>query len=585
VTDDSRSSHVRTDFGELSDAELVRATRDGSRRAYAALWARHAPGATSYARTLSVSDADDVVSEAFMKVYIAIKAGGGPEDDFRYYLRSSVRNTYVSMVRARRTAPAGDAIEEVIGDDGAEAATVTRFDGSVTARAFLSLPTRWQEVLWYTEVEGLSREHTASLLGMNANAVSALAFRAREALRTAWLQQHVSAQQGLDKDCEAVTPLLGAHSRQTLPRRDRVRVEQHLSGCGRCTSVVDELADLLTPGRLAMVLLPVLAGGVTAAAFASKIAAGSAVMTSASASTIGSPAATVVATVGGSTAASGGAAAMAVVGKVAACALVAGVVIAPAPILIAASAAEHSHTLSAHDAGHHSHPPSSDASAALPEDPDDDPTSAYESGDGASADGDGTRGAPADPGSQSSSAPRGPDENSTTSQGRGPSADKGGQSGANGVASGVAKGQSNGAANGQGNGVAKGQADSVSNGPADGGAKGQTSGATNGESTGKGPAPANAETTGSANAQTSPPVTGQASAPVGESATAPVGGQAGASASGEPSAPVSSPAEAPVAAQATAPVTQTSAEVGTESASSGTSGTAVTTPEPTAPAP
>ncbi len=252
-----------------------------------------------------------------MKVYIAIKAGGGPEDDFRYYLRSSVRNTYVSMVRARRTAPAGDAIEEVIGDDGAEAATVTRFDGSVTARAFLSLPTRWQEVLWYTEVEGLSREHTASLLGMNANAVSALAFRAREALRTAWLQQHVSAQQGLEKDCEAVTPLLGAHSRQTLPRRDRVRVEQHLSGCGRCTSVVDELADLLTPGRLALVLLPVLAGGATAAAFASKIAAGSAVMTSASASTIGSPAATVVATVGGSTAASGGAAAMAVVGKVA----------------------------------------------------------------------------------------------------------------------------------------------------------------------------------------------------------------------------------------------------------------------------
>ena len=284
-----------------------------------------------------------------MKVYIAIKAGGGPEDDFRYYLRSSVRNTYVSMVRARRTAPAGDAIEEVIGDDGAEAATVTRFDGSVTARAFLSLPTRWQEVLWYTEVEGLSREHTASLLGMNANAVSALAFRARDALRTAWLQQHVSAQQGLDKDCEAVTPLLGAHSRQTLPRRDRVRVEQHLTGCGRCTSVVDELADLLTPGRLALVLLPVLAGGVTAAAFASKIAAGSAVMTSASASTIGSPAATVVATVGGSTAASGGAAAMAVVGKVAACALVAGVVIAPAPILIAASAAEHSHTFSAHD--------------------------------------------------------------------------------------------------------------------------------------------------------------------------------------------------------------------------------------------
>ncbi len=285
-----------------------------------------------------------------MKVYIAIKAGGGPEDDFRYYLRSSVRNTYVSMVRARRTAPAGDSIEEVIGDDGAEVATLNRFDDSVTARAFLSLPARWQEVLWYTEVEGLSREHTASLLGMNANAVSALAFRAREALRTAWIQQHVGTASDLDKDCEAVTSLLGAHSRRTLPRRDRTRVEQHLGGCTRCTAVAGELADLLTPGKLALLLLPVLIAGGTATAFGSKFAAGSAA--AASATTIGAPTAGIAATVGGSGAVSGGAAAFAIVGKVAACALVAGVVIAPAPLLIAASGERAAHSISTQD----SHP-------------------------------------------------------------------------------------------------------------------------------------------------------------------------------------------------------------------------------------
>jgi len=58
------------------------------------------------------------------KVYAAIKAGRGPEEDFRYYIRSAVRNTYVSMVRARRTAPAGDAIEDVIGDRGPDVASV-----------------------------------------------------------------------------------------------------------------------------------------------------------------------------------------------------------------------------------------------------------------------------------------------------------------------------------------------------------------------------------------------------------------------------------------------------------------------------
>lgn len=330
---DVGSSHVRTDFGELSDAELVRATREGSRRAYAALYARHSLSALKYAKTLTSADADDVVSEAFLKVYAAIKAGRGPEDDFRYYIRSAVRNTYVSMVRARRTAPAGDAIEDVVGDRGADIASLRSFDGSATARAFLSLPARWQEVLWYTEVEGFTREQTATLLGMNANAVSALSFRAREGLRTAWLQEHINAPSDLDRGCEAITPLLGAYSRQGLSRRDRLRVEHHVNGCAHCTSIVGELSELLTPGRLALILLPVVLTGGGFAAFAAKFGGGSAAAASASAV---APPTAVLASVGGSSAASG-AAALSVVGKVAACAIVATMIVPPTQMLIVAA--------------------------------------------------------------------------------------------------------------------------------------------------------------------------------------------------------------------------------------------------------
>ena len=331
MADDVGSSHVRTDSGEFSDAELVRATREGSRRAYAALYARHYLSALKYAKTLTSSDAEDVVSEAFLKVYAAIKAGHGPEQDVRYYIRSAVRNTYISMVRARRAAPAGDAIEDVVGDRGADIASLRSFDGSATTRAFLSLPTRWQEVLWCTEVEGFTREHTATLLGMNANAVSALSFRARDALRTAWLQQHVSVRSDLDRGCEATIPLLGAYSRQGLSRRDRLRVEHHVTGCAHCTSVVGELSELLTPGRLALILLPVVLTTGGFAAFAAKFGGGSAV---ASASAVAPPA-MVLASVGGG--AAGGAAALSVVGKVAACALVATMVVAPTQMLIAAA--------------------------------------------------------------------------------------------------------------------------------------------------------------------------------------------------------------------------------------------------------
>lgn len=335
MADDVGSSHVRLDLGEVSDAELVRAAREGSRRAYAALYARHSPGALAYARTLSPSDADDVVSEAFLKVYAAIGDGKGPDEDFRFYLRSAVRNTFVSMVRARRTVDAGDAIEEVVGDRGADVASLRTFDGSTTARAFLSLPARWQEVLWYLEVEEFSRERTAEILGMNANAVSALSFRAREALRTAWVQQHVSIPSDLDRGCEAVSPLLGAHSRGGLSRRDRLRVEHHLTGCRHCRSIVDELSELLTPGRLALALLPLVVAGGGFAAWTARFGVGStsigsAALASASAA---APSTALLASAGGGA----GAAALSVVGKVAACAVVAAMIVPPAQMLIVAA--------------------------------------------------------------------------------------------------------------------------------------------------------------------------------------------------------------------------------------------------------
>ena len=53
------------------------------------------------------------------------------------------------------------------------------------ARAFASLPERWQAVLWHTEIEGARPADVAPLLGLTANSVAALAYRAREGLRQA----------------------------------------------------------------------------------------------------------------------------------------------------------------------------------------------------------------------------------------------------------------------------------------------------------------------------------------------------------------------------------------------------------------
>ena len=58
-------------------------------------------------------------------------------------------------------------------------------DRSMVAQVFRALPTRWQEVLWYTEVEQLRPQSVAPFLGMSANAVAALSHRAREGFRRA----------------------------------------------------------------------------------------------------------------------------------------------------------------------------------------------------------------------------------------------------------------------------------------------------------------------------------------------------------------------------------------------------------------
>ena len=84
---------------------------------------------------------------------------------------------------------------------------VEGFENSAAAAAFASLPERWQLVLWHTEVEGQKPAEVGELLGMSANSVSALAYRAREGLRQAFLNSHIAEIE--DADCRWTHDHLG----------------------------------------------------------------------------------------------------------------------------------------------------------------------------------------------------------------------------------------------------------------------------------------------------------------------------------------------------------------------------------------
>jgi RNA polymerase sigma factor (sigma-70 family) len=237
------------------DAELVARARDGDDGAYAELWRRHHDAGRRAVRAITRTfDADDVVQEAFTRVLSAVRRGGGPDGAFRPYLYAAVRNVVADWGRARGDVQLVEPTDDADPDAAFDDAVLER---TLVGAAFRSLRPEWQAVLWYTEVERMKPSEAAPLLGMSANATAALAYRARDALRTAWLQAHVNDLAAED-GCRWTAERLGAYSRRTLARRERDRVEEHLTTCLKCPVVVAELEGVA--GSLQAALLPLVLG-------------------------------------------------------------------------------------------------------------------------------------------------------------------------------------------------------------------------------------------------------------------------------------------------------------------------------------
>ena len=258
--DDARGEGA-VDAGEPTDVDLVLRTRSGDRAAFAELWYRHHRSGLAVARSISGLDPDDLVQEAYTRIYKSILHGGGPTGSFRAYLFASIRNTAASWGRSRRETAMED-LDALVDPATSDEATESSLDCGLTHRAFRSLPSRWQEVLWYTEIEQMKPSEIAPLFGMKPTAVAQLAFRAREGLREAWIQAHLQSLAD-GSDCQWTIERLGAHARANLSRRDQNRIAAHLGACARCSIVAEEAKEVSS--RLALVLLP-LALGVTGAA-------------------------------------------------------------------------------------------------------------------------------------------------------------------------------------------------------------------------------------------------------------------------------------------------------------------------------
>ncbi|MER7108010.1 sigma-70 family RNA polymerase sigma factor [Streptomyces sp. NPDC000229] len=268
-----------------SDAELVQRMRDGDDTAYEELFRRHSAAVRRYARTCcrDAHTADDLTAEVFARTLQAVRGGAGPHQAVRAYLLTTVRRVAAAWTKTSRREQlvedfavfAAQAVRASAVSDagtlelGADVRAMHEAEQSLAMRAFRSLPERWQAVLWHTTVEEESPSEVAPLFGLTANATAVLASRAREGLKQAYLQAHVSRSLTAGGDCARYADRLGAYARGGLRMRAERGLRKHLEECARCRLAVGEL-EQVNAGIPA--LLPVAVIGWFAAGFSFKAA-------------------------------------------------------------------------------------------------------------------------------------------------------------------------------------------------------------------------------------------------------------------------------------------------------------------------
>ncbi|MDQ1018148.1 sigma-70 family RNA polymerase sigma factor [Streptomyces afghaniensis] len=243
-----------------SDADLIERMRSGDDTAYEELFRRHAQAVRRYARTCcrDAHTADDLTAEVFARMLQAVRGGSGPEHAVRAYLLTSVRRVAASWTRsarreqlvddfavfAARSARASYVSDDDTLDLGADVRAMHGAERSMAMRAFRSLPERWQAVLWHTEVEDESPSEVATLFGLDANGTRVLASRAREGLKQAYLQAHVSATLIADEECARYADRLGTYARGRLRTRAERGLRKHLEECAKCRLAATQIEEV-----------------------------------------------------------------------------------------------------------------------------------------------------------------------------------------------------------------------------------------------------------------------------------------------------------------------------------------------------
>lgn len=178
-----------------SSWDHVRAAQSGDTDAFAQLYRRYWKDAYGYllAVTRTISVAEDLTSETFVRAFAKIGAVQERENDVRAWILTIARNLaadHYRSLRVRREVLSDRVIDSSVFAESAEQAALRNQLRADLLEALDRLSVPQRECLFLRFYRDLSCDRTADALGSNSGAVRALQYRAVRELATVLTEEH-----------------------------------------------------------------------------------------------------------------------------------------------------------------------------------------------------------------------------------------------------------------------------------------------------------------------------------------------------------------------------------------------------------
>lgn len=218
-----------------TDAELLEAMRRGERPAVDELLRRYERAIYRFGLRMcgNEDDAREVLQETLVAAFRHLPEfrGDAALSTWLYQIARSF------CVKERRRDRPSEPLDATLAEGGAapDARAHARELGAALAAAIAALPAEHREAIVLRDVEGLSAEEAAAVVGIEVGALKSRLHRARVELRG-----HLVALLGEDAElagpppCRELAESLSAYASAEIDQAACARIEEHLAQCPRC---------------------------------------------------------------------------------------------------------------------------------------------------------------------------------------------------------------------------------------------------------------------------------------------------------------------------------------------------------------